>query len=78
MGEPVIHDAVAAPGHDGEAVLVVRVRHDNGALDTVTLDGGLARRLLENCAAESLDGLRGQSWRRLLFTLEHRERTEGE
>jgi len=26
----VIDDAIIAPGHDGEAVLVVRVRHENG------------------------------------------------
>lgn len=78
MGEPVIHDALAAPGHDGEAVLVVRVRHDNGAIDTVTLDGDQGRRLLESCAADDLDGLCGQPWRRLLFTLENQPTNEGE
>lgn len=70
-GEPVIEDAVVAPGHDGEAVLVVRVRHEGGGLDTVTLDADQARRLLEDCAAESADQLRGQPWRRLL-TILHR------
>jgi len=70
MAEPVIRDAVAAPGHDGQAVLVVRVRHDNGAIDTVTLDAEQAQRLLESCSAESLEGLRGQPWRRLLLTLD--------
>lgn len=78
MGEPVIYDAVAAPGHDGEAVLVVRVRHDNGAIDTVTLDSEQGRRLLESCAADGLDGLCGQPWRRLLFTLERQPTDEGE
>ena len=70
MAEPAIQDAVVAPGHDGQAVLVVRVRHENGALDTVTLDAEQARKLLESCAAESADGLRGQPWQRLLHVLE--------
>jgi hypothetical protein len=68
--EPVIEDATVAPGHDGEAVLVVRLRHENGAFDTVTLDAGRARALLEACAATSAAELRGQPWRRLLHVLE--------
>jgi len=43
VGEPVIADATVAPGHDGQAVLVVRLRHENGAFDTVTLDADQAR-----------------------------------
>lgn len=70
MAEPVIDDALVAPGHDGQAVLVVRVRHGNGACDTVTLDADQARKLLEDCAADSADALRGQPWRRLLGILE--------
>lgn len=70
MAEPRIRDAVAAPGHDGQAVLVVRLSHDNGAIDTVTLDAEQARRLLERCAAQSLDELRGQPWRQILRSLE--------
>ena len=70
MPEAVIADAVVAPGHDGEAVLVVRVRHENGALDTVTLGAEQARKLLDDCAAESAEALRGQPWQRLLHVLE--------
>ena len=70
MGEPAIQDAVVAPGHDGHAVLVVRVRHENGDIGTVTLDADQARRLLDSCAADSVDGLRGQPWQRLLHVLE--------
>jgi len=66
----VIHDAVVAPGHDGQAVLVVRVRHENGVVDTVTLDADAARRLLEGCAADDAEQLRGQPWHRLLHVLE--------
>jgi len=68
--EPVIDDALVAPGHDGQAVLVVRVRHDNGGTDTVMLDADQARKLLEDCAAESAEELRGQPWRRLLGILD--------
>ena len=70
MAEAVIHDAVVAPGHDGQAVLVVRVRHENGAIGTVTLDADQARRLLERWAAESVDDLRGEPWQQLLHVLE--------
>jgi hypothetical protein len=72
MAEASIQDAVVAPGHDGQAVLVVRVRHENGAIGTVTLDADQARRLLERCAAESVEDLRGQPWQRLLHVLEAR------
>ena len=67
--EPVIAEALVAPGHDGQAELVVRVRHENGALGSVTLNADAARRLLEQCGVESADGLRGQPWHRLLDIL---------
>jgi len=70
VDEPVIADASVAPGHDGQAVLVVRLRHENGAFDTVTLDADQARALLEDCGAASAAELRGQPWRRLLRVLE--------
>jgi hypothetical protein len=70
VAEAVIDDAVVAPGHDGQAVLVVRVRHGNGAVDTVTLEADQARKLLEDCAAESAEQLRGQPWQRLLTVLD--------
>jgi hypothetical protein len=70
VSEAVIHDAVVAPGHDGQAVLVVRVRFGNGAVDSVTLDADCARRLLEDCAVDTAEQLRGQPWDRLLGVLE--------
>lgn len=70
MPDTTIEDAVVAPGHDGQAVLVVRLRHENGATDTVTLDAGRAQKLLESCAAETPAALRGQPWHRLLHALE--------
>lgn len=70
MAEAVIADALVAPGHDGQAVLVVRVRHENGAVDTVTLDADQARKLMEDCAVESAAQLRGQPSKHLLRVLE--------
>jgi len=70
VAEAVIADAQVAPGHDGEAVLVVRVRHENGAHDSVTLRSEAARKLMADCSAVSLDDLRGQPWQRLLEVLE--------
>ncbi len=69
MPEPVIVDAVVAPGHDGQAQLVVRVSYENGALGSVTLEADRARQLMEACAAESAEDLRGQPWQRLLDVL---------
>jgi hypothetical protein len=68
--DPVIEGAVVAPGHDGQAVLVVRVRHPNGAVDSVTLDADCARKLLEDCAADGVEALRGQPWQRLQDVLD--------
>ena len=70
MPDTAIEDAVVAPGHDGQAVLVVRVRHENGAIDTVTLDARQAQKLLRSCAADTAAGLRGQPWQRLLHVME--------
>jgi hypothetical protein len=69
VAEAVIDSAVISPGHDGQAELVVRVRHENGALGTVTLDADCARRLMEACAVDSAAELRGHPWRRLLGVL---------
>lgn len=66
----MIAEAVVAPGHDGQAVLVLRLRHANGAFDTVMLEADQARKLLEHCEADSAAQLRGQPWQRLLTVLE--------
>lgn len=70
MSEPVITEAIVAAGHDGEAVLVLRVRHENGAIDAVTLDAKRARKLIEACAVQTAAELRGQPRQRLLDVLE--------
>jgi hypothetical protein len=66
MPEPVIADAIVAPGHDGQAQLVVRVRYENGALGSVVLDADSARKLMEDCDVQSASDLRGHPWQRLL------------
>lgn len=68
--ETVIVDAVVSPGHDGQAVLVVRLRHENGVVDAVTLDPVTAEKVLEACNADSPDALRGQPWTRLLAVMD--------
>lgn len=62
----MISGAVVAAGHDGQAQLVVRVRYDNGAIGSVTLDAERARRLMENCGVERAEDLQGQPWQRFL------------
>lgn len=63
-------DATVSPGHDGHAVLVVRVRFENGATDAVTLDADRANRVFEACDAKSPEDLRGQPWKKLLTALQ--------
>ena len=65
----MIDHAVMIAGHDGQAQLEVRVRYENGALGSVTLGADAARKLMEDCAAQCADDLRGQPWRRLLGVL---------
>ena len=73
LSEAVIAEARVAPGHDGDAVLVVRIAHENGVVDSVTLDAHCAAKLMTDCGAESAEQLAGQPWRRLLAVLEARE-----
>ncbi len=73
MAEPVITDAIVAAGHDGQAQLVVQIRHENGATGSVTLDAEWAFQLIELCGVDSAEGLRGQSWQRFLDLMQHAE-----
>ncbi len=68
--EARIERALVAPGHDGSAELLLRIRHRNGGLDSVTLDAQAAERLLDHCGANELEQLVGQSWRHLLHVLD--------
>ena len=64
--EAVIVSAEIAPAHDGVAELLVRLRHPNGAEETVSIDAEIGFRLMRNCGAADLAGLAGQSWRRMM------------
>jgi hypothetical protein len=64
--EAVIVGAEIAAGHDGEAELVVRIRHENGVIATVTLDRETGLRLMTGPGGGDLEALVGRSWRRIL------------
>jgi hypothetical protein len=64
--EPVIVGAEIAAGHDGAAELVLSLRHPNGVVEPVVLDGQKGLDLMRRCGAASLDELAGRSWREIL------------
>lgn len=64
--EAVIVGAELAAGHDGEAEVVIRIRYPNGVVGDVLLDAETGYALMRNCETDSLDGLQGQSWRKIL------------
>ncbi len=64
--EAVIVGAELAAGHDGEAELVLRIRYPNGVVGVVLLDAEAGFALMQSCAADSLEGLTGHSWRKIL------------
>ena len=66
--EPVIVGAEIAAGHDGSAELVLTLRHPNGVLEALVMDGEKGLELLRRCGAASLDELAGRSWREILET----------
>ena len=65
-GQAVIVGAEITAGHDGQAELVVRVRHENGVVAPVVLDGPTGFRLMANQGAGDLAALVGRPWRDLL------------
>jgi hypothetical protein len=70
LPEPGLDDAVVeaaeiVAGHDGAAELLVRLRHGNGALSSVTLDPETGFDLLRAAGASSLDSLVGEPWRQI-------------
>ena len=66
LDEPVIVSAAITAGHDGSAELVVNLRHPNGAIEPVVMDGQKGLDLIARCGAASLDDLAGRSWREIL------------
>jgi hypothetical protein len=68
LDDAVIVGAEIVAGHDGSAELLVRLRHPDGSEGPVVLDEETGLKLMEACAAGSLDDLKGQSWRRIVET----------
>ena len=64
--EAVIVAAAIEAGHDGSAELVVTLRYGDGSLGPVMLDEDSGLALMQACGIESLEGLIGQSWRKIL------------
>ena len=64
--EAVIVGAEIVAGHDGQAELVVRVRHENGVVAPVVLDAAAGFRLMDGDTGADLARLIGRPWRELL------------
>jgi hypothetical protein len=64
--EAVIVGADLAAGHDGQAEVVLQLLYPNGVVGSVTLDAAAGYALMRNCDIDSLSGLTGQSWRKIL------------
>ncbi|HEX5377325.1 MAG TPA: hypothetical protein VFW47_02055 [Phenylobacterium sp.] len=64
--EATIVGADLAAGHDGQAELVLRILYPNGVVSSVLLDAAAGYALMRNCNIDSLSGLAGQSWRKIL------------
>ncbi|WP_448579518.1 hypothetical protein [Thermaurantiacus sp.] len=58
----VIETVAVAAAHDGEAELVVTLRHENGGRSRVTLDEPAARHLFAATGAGDPESLVGQGW----------------
>lgn len=62
QAEAEIASVRVAAAHEGEAELVVTLRHANGGLSEVALDRMAADALLTAAGATSMDELTGTSW----------------
>ncbi|HUZ12586.1 MAG TPA: hypothetical protein VMU93_07060 [Caulobacteraceae bacterium] len=62
----VVIAAEVCAGHDGAAELVVRLRHENGALGTVALDPQTGFDLMRAAGAGRLEALVGRAWLEIL------------
>lgn len=65
-GAATIEHAVIGAAHDGEAELVVTLRHANGAQETLALDANTAFHLMNTCGVSDAAGLAGHPWLRIL------------
>lgn len=64
--DAILVGAELSAGHDGQSELVLHVQYPNGAVGSVQLDAAAGYALMRNCNVDSLDGLKGHSWRKVL------------
>jgi hypothetical protein len=69
LDDAVVVGAEIVAGHDGAAELLVRLRHGNGALGSVTLDPETGFDLLRAGGADSLTALVGRPWLQIIKDL---------
>jgi hypothetical protein len=69
LDDAVVVGAEIVAGHDGAAELLVRLRHGNGALGSMTLDPETGFDLLRAGGAESLAALVGRPWLQIIKDL---------
>jgi hypothetical protein len=65
----VIANARVAAAHEGTAELVVTIRYSNGGTSEIALDAIATEQLMQSCEATTLDGLHGQSWKKVQAAL---------
>ena len=65
-GGAVVETATVGPGHDGRAVLVVGLRHPDGATSTISLDEEALGALLAEGTVTSVEDLPGRRWADLI------------
>lgn len=58
----IIKDARVAAAHEGIAELIVRIEYDNGGISEVALDQMATSALMQSCAAEDIEQVKGHSW----------------
>lgn len=69
---PTIVGATVAGGHDGSPELIVQVRFENGAVRDVAMENDTGLALMDVCGVDSIDGLAGQPWHKLLEAVGHK------
>ncbi len=61
----IIASARLAAAHEGDAELIVTVAYDGGGRTDIPLDRHASDALMQQCQAQQLEELVGQSWRQV-------------
>ncbi len=57
-----IKDARIAAAHEGIAELIVQIEYDNGGVSEIALDQMATSALMQACAAQDIEDIKGHSW----------------